>query len=90
MAEIKTHEWYSKNLSADLMDEEKMMIKHFEEFNEPMQSVDSIMQIISEATIPPVGFYDLDMMDDDFDMDDFDSDREDIDVDSSGEVVYAI
>lgn len=90
MTEIKAHEWFLKNLSAELMDEDKMLIDHFQEAGEPMQRVDSIMKIISEATIPPVGFYDLDMMDDDFDLEDFDSDREEIDIDSSGEVVYAI
>ncbi|KVH92582.1 Protein kinase, ATP binding site-containing protein [Cynara cardunculus var. scolymus] len=88
MAEIKQHVWFLKNLPANLMDEEKMMNNQFEEPDQPMQSVDVIMQIISEATIPPVGLYDLDMMDDD--LDDFDSDPDELDIDSSGEVIYAI
>ncbi|KAJ9562332.1 hypothetical protein OSB04_007492 [Centaurea solstitialis] len=88
MAEIKQHDWFLKNLPANLMDEDKMMNSQFEEPDQPMQSVDVIMQIISEATIPPVGLYDLDMMDDD--LDDFDSDPDELDIDSSGEVIYAI
>ncbi|GFQ03303.1 hypothetical protein PHJA_002474100 [Phtheirospermum japonicum] len=47
-----------------------------------MQSLEVIMQIISEATIPPAGVYNLDM------MEDLDSDPN-LDVDSSGEVIYA-
>lgn len=96
MGEIKTHEWFVKNLTADLMDEERMINNQvFQEPDQPMQSVDTIMQIISEATIPPAGLYDLDMMEDDLDLDlglldDFDSDREELDIDSSGEVVYAL
>ncbi|KAL8231349.1 hypothetical protein R6Q57_001127 [Mikania cordata] len=89
MAEIKKHEWFLKNLPANLMDEDKTMNNHqFEEPDQPMQSVDAIMQIISEATIPPAGLYDLDMMDDD--LDDFDSDPDELDIDSSGEIIYAI
>ncbi|KAA8547230.1 hypothetical protein F0562_003906 [Nyssa sinensis] len=83
--EIKNLEWFLKNLPADLMGE-KMMSNQFEEHDQPMQSIDEIMQIISEATIPPVSLYDLDMDDD---MDDLDSDLE-LDVDSSGEVINAI
>lgn len=59
----------------------------FQEPEQPMQSLETIMQIISEATIPPAGLYNLDMMDDD--MDDLDSDP-DLDIDSSGEVIYAM
>lgn len=88
MAEIKKDEWFLKNLPASLMDEDKMMNSQFEEPDQPMQSVDVIMQIISEATIPPVGLYNIDMMDDD--LDDFDSDPDELDIDSSGEVIYAI
>ncbi|KAI3726257.1 hypothetical protein L1987_66054 [Smallanthus sonchifolius] len=88
MAEIKQHEWFLKNLPTNLMDEDKMMNNQFEEPDQPMQSVDVIMQIISEATIPPAGLYDLDMIDDD--LDDFDSDPDELDIDSSGEIIYAI
>lgn len=94
MAEIKTHPWFLKNRSADLMNEDKMINMLFEEPDQPMQGVNEIMQIISEATISPVGYYDIDMMEDDLDLDldldDFDSDREEIDIESSGEVVYAL
>ncbi|CAL5324697.1 hypothetical protein CsSME_00003777 [Camellia sinensis var. sinensis] len=85
--EIRNNEWFLKNLPADLMDE-KTMSNQYEEPDQPMQSIDAIMQIISEATIPPVGLYDLDLdMDDD--MEDLDSDP-DLDIDSSGEVIYAV
>ncbi|KAL7231855.1 hypothetical protein ACSBR2_009976 [Camellia fascicularis] len=85
--EIRNHEWFLKNLPADLMDE-KTTSNQYEEPDQPMQSIDAIMQIISEATIPPVGLYDLDLdMDDD--MEDLDSDP-DLDIDSSGEVIYAV
>ncbi|KAI7746922.1 hypothetical protein M8C21_020651 [Ambrosia artemisiifolia] len=90
MAEIKTHEWFLMNMPANLMDE----TNHFEEPDEPMQSMDSIMKILSEATIPSGLYNDLDLMDDDLDMDldlhDYDSDREDLYIDSSGEIVYAM
>lgn len=88
MPEIKNHVWFLRNLPADLMDENSM----FEEPDQPMQSLDVIMQIISEATIPPVGLYNLDMLDDDMedlDSDDLDADP-DLDIDSSGEVIYAM
>ncbi|KAK2967534.1 hypothetical protein RJ640_030405 [Escallonia rubra] len=83
--EIRNHAWFLKNLPADLMDE-RTISNQFQEPEIPMQSIDVIMQIISEATIPPVGLYNLEMDDD---MDDSDSDP-DLDIDSSGEVIYAI
>lgn len=86
MPEIRNHVWFLKNLPADLMDE-RTTGNQFEEPDMPMQSLETIMQIISEATIPPAGLYTLDMMDDD--MEDLDSDP-DLDVDSSGEVIYAM
>lgn len=86
MPEIKNHAWFLKNLPADLIDD-NMMSTQFEEPDQPMQSIDTIMQIVSEATIPPAGLYNLELMDDD--MDDLDSDP-DLDVDSSGEIVYAM
>lgn len=68
------------------------MGKQFDELDGPVQSLESIMQIMSEATIPPAGMYTLDRMydymDDDMD-DDLDSDP-DLDIDSSGEVIYAM
>ncbi|XVF59486.1 hypothetical protein PTKIN_Ptkin07bG0279700 [Pterospermum kingtungense] len=90
--EIRNHEWFLKNLPADLMDENTMG-NHFEEPDEPMQSTDTIMQIIAEATIPAAGAYGLNncMVDylDDEDMDYLDSESE-LDIDSSGEIVYAL
>ena len=84
--EIRNLEWFLTNLPTDLMDE-KAMSNQYEEPDQPMQSLDVIMQIISEATIPPVSLYNLDMDDD---MDDLDSDDPDLDVDSSGEIVFAV
>ncbi|XP_039003625.1 serine/threonine-protein kinase SAPK10-like isoform X1 [Hibiscus syriacus] len=90
--EIRNHKWFLKNLPADLMDEHTM-VSHFDEPEQPMQSTDTIMQIIAEATIPAAGapslnHYVLDPLDDE-DMDDLDSESE-LDVDSSGEIVYAM
>ncbi|KHN36202.1 Serine/threonine-protein kinase SRK2I [Glycine soja] len=90
--EILQNEWFLKNLPPYLMDE-KIMGNQFVESDQPMQNIDTIMQIISEATIPAAGTYSLDqfMADNiiDDDMDELDSDFE-LDVDSSGEIVYAI
>ncbi|MBA0549605.1 hypothetical protein Golob_020626 [Gossypium lobatum] len=91
--EIKNHEWFLKNLPADLMDENSMN-DQFEEPNQPMQSVDEIMQIISEATIPATNMNNLDSyltgsLDLDDDMEDLDNDSE-LDIDSSGELIYAM
>lgn len=93
MSEIRNHEWFLKNLPADLMDD-NMMSNQYEEPDQPMQSIDVIMQIIAEATIPAVGIrplrnYYTGSLDLDEDMDDMDSDPE-LDVDSSGEIIYAM
>ncbi|CAM8914046.1 unnamed protein product [Rhodiola kirilowii] len=96
MEEIQNHKWFLKNLPEDLADEEgKRVNDQFEEPDQPMQSIDDIMQIISEATIPPAGTNDLNQyltgsldIDDDMD-DDLDSDP-DLDIDSSGEIIYAM
>ena len=86
------NEWFLKNLPPYLMDE-NIMDKQFVESDQPMQSNDTIMQIISEATVPAAGTYSLDqfMADNiiDDDMDESDSDFEQ-DVESSGEIVYAM
>lgn len=94
MPEIRNHQWFLKNLPADLMDGNKTS-NHFEEPDQPMQSIDKIMQIISEATIPAAGTNNLNQyltgsldLDDDMD-EDLDSDP-DLDIDSSGEIVYAM
>ncbi|GAU49136.1 hypothetical protein TSUD_191380 [Trifolium subterraneum] len=93
MPEIWKHKWFLKNLPMDLMDE-KIMGNQFEEPEQPMQSIDTIMQIISEATIPPAGTRSLDQfMADNIDMDDDFDDLEyesELDIDSSGEIVYAM
>lgn len=87
--EIRNHEWFLKNLPADLMDE-KTMGSQFEEPDQPMQSTDAIMQIVSEATVPAPGHRCMmDNLDMDDDMDDLDSESE-LDIDSSGEIVYAL
>lgn len=91
--EIRNHEWFLKNLPADLIDE-NMTNGQFEEPDQPMQSIDEIMQIIAEATIPAAGTRDINQyltgsLDIDDDMEDLESDPE-LDVDSSGEIVYAM
>lgn len=70
------------------------MNDQFEEPDQPMQSVDEIMQIISEATIPATNMNNLDSyltgsLDLDDDMEDLDNDSE-LDIDSSGELIYAM
>ncbi|KAK2991469.1 hypothetical protein RJ640_016504 [Escallonia rubra] len=92
--EIRNHEWFLKNLPADLM--QKTTMNQYEEPDQPMQSIDEIMQIITEATIPAAGTNilnqyltgSLDIDDDDMD-EDLESDP-DLDIDSSGEIVYAM
>ncbi|KAG7011192.1 Serine/threonine-protein kinase SRK2I [Cucurbita argyrosperma subsp. argyrosperma] len=92
--EIKNHSWFLKNLPSDLMDENTMG-NQFEEPDQPMQSLDTIMQIIAEATIPAVGSHGLMCMTDDLEMD-YDDDMDDLDdeseldIESSGEIVYAL
>ncbi|XP_072951602.1 serine/threonine-protein kinase SAPK10-like isoform X1 [Typha angustifolia] len=91
--EIRNHEWFLKDLPAGLMDDD-MMSNQYEEPDQPMQSIDEIMQIITEATIPAAGthgnqFFNDSLDIDDDDMEDLDSDPE-LDVDSSGEIVYAM
>jgi serine/threonine-protein kinase SRK2 len=58
-----------------------------------MQTMDQIMQILTEATIPPacsrINHILNDGLDMDDDMDDLESDS-DLDIDSSGEIVYAM
>ncbi|KAK1267953.1 Serine/threonine-protein kinase SAPK10 [Acorus gramineus] len=88
--EIRNHEWFLKNLPAGLMEENSQ----YEEPDQPMQSMDKIMQIITEATIPAAGARDLKeylMSDiDDDDMEGFETDPDDLDIDSSGEMIFAM
>ncbi|CAL9767072.1 unnamed protein product [Musa acuminata subsp. burmannicoides] len=94
--EIRNHEWFLRNLPADLMDDNRTS-NQYEEPDQPMQSIDEIMQILAEATIPAAGTPGLNQyltdgldIDDDYDdMEDLDSDP-DLDVDSSGEMIYAM
>ncbi|KAJ8450825.1 hypothetical protein Cgig2_032450 [Carnegiea gigantea] len=88
MPEIRQHEWFLKSLPQDLV-EVDMMNDGFEEPEQPMQSMDEIMRIISEATIPAAGTQTLDLYMDDDMIDDLDSDLE-LDFESSGEIVYAM
>ncbi|KAM0909078.1 hypothetical protein ACQ4PT_015029 [Festuca glaucescens] len=89
---IRNHPWFLKNLPADLVDDSTMS-NQYEEPEQPMQSMDEIMQILAEATIPAAGSrinqFLNDGLDLDDDMDDLDSDA-DLDVESSGEIVYAM
>lgn len=95
MPEIRNHEWFLKNLPADLMDESSNNTQ-FEEPDQPMQSDDDIMRLISEATIPAAGSHSLKQyLTGSLDIDDEDMDEDpetdpDLDIDSSGEVVYAM
>ena len=72
-----------------------MANNHFEEPDQPMQSDDEIMQIITEATIPAAGMNSLNQyltcsLEVEEDMEeDLESDPA-LDIDSSGEIVYAI
>ncbi|ESR36317.1 hypothetical protein CICLE_v10028703mg [Citrus x clementina] len=92
--EIRNHEWFLKNLPADLV-VDNTTNNQFEEPDQPMQSIDEIMQIIAEATIPAAGTQSLNQclngsLDIDDEMDeDIDTDP-DLDIDSSGEIVYAM
>lgn len=96
--EIRNHEWFLKNLPADLVDD-KTITNEYEEPDQPMQKIEDIMHILEEATIPAagarglnqhlMGSLDIDDYDDDDDMEDLDSDL-DLDIDSSGEMVYAM
>ncbi|CAL9080306.1 unnamed protein product [Musa textilis] len=92
--EIRNHEWFLRNLPADLMDDSRTS-NQYEEPDQPMQSIDEIMQILAEATIPAAGTRRLNQYltggldSDDDDMEDLDSDP-DLDVDGRGEMIYAM
>jgi serine/threonine-protein kinase SRK2 len=92
--EIRNHEWFLRNLPADLMDE-RTVNTQFEEPDQPMQSNDEIMRIIAEATIPAAGSHSLNQyltgsMEFDCEMDEELESDPDLDIDSSGEIVYAM
>jgi serine/threonine-protein kinase SRK2 len=52
---ISNHPWFTRNLPADLMDENSTTSKQYEEPDQRVQSMDEIMQILAEATIPAAG-----------------------------------
>ncbi len=75
--------------------DEKTINSQFEEPDQPMQSIDEIMQIIAEATIPAAGTHSLNQyltgsLDIDDDMEEDLETDPDLDIDSSGEIVYAM
>ncbi|WVZ23875.1 hypothetical protein V8G54_002419 [Vigna mungo] len=90
MSEIWNHEWFLKNLPADLMDE-RIMSNQFEEPDQPMQSIDTIMQIISEATVPAAGTYTFDQLmgEQIYDLESESDAESELDIDSSGEIVIS-
>ncbi|CAN1307290.1 Serine/threonine-protein kinase SRK2E [Linum perenne] len=88
--EIRNHGWFLKNLPADLMSDEGCSSSE----EQPLQSVEEIMQIIAEAAMLEAGTLrsmnqglmgSLDVDDDEF----LETDS-DIEVDSSGDIVYAM
>ena len=87
--EIKKHEWYLKNLPEELRaeneTEEQPSGGQYSD-HEPMQSNETIMQIVEEATIPDPSFGDVLAMDVETGTDS-DEDDDDWLVDSSGELV---
>jgi hypothetical protein len=72
--EIRNHTWFLKNLPADLMDADNVS-NQYEEPDQPMQTMDQIMQILTEATIPPACSRSINVLADglDMDMDDLES-----------------
>lgn len=70
--------------------DEKTIGNHYEEPDQPMQSIDVIMQIIAEVSILEVGTLGLNhYMTDNLDIEDLDSESE-LDIDSSGEIIYIL
>ncbi|KAH7388336.1 hypothetical protein KP509_16G070700 [Ceratopteris richardii] len=87
MAEIKAHEWFLKNLPADLAEGANANAQYEAE---PCQSTDEIYRILDEARIAAPGFgLGQDFPDENLDFDDMDTEY-DLDTESSGEYVSAI
>eukprot|EP00252_Welwitschia_mirabilis_P021106 TRINITY_DN530_c0_g1_i1.p1 TRINITY_DN530_c0_g1~~TRINITY_DN530_c0_g1_i1.p1 ORF type:complete len:360 (-),score=69.65 TRINITY_DN530_c0_g1_i1:604-1683(-) len=90
--EIRNHEWFLRNLPADLVDAADVS-NHFIDPDPPQQSVDEIMRIIAEARIPPAGvggmghYFGGSL---DFDDMDLENDDDDFDSESDGEFVCAM
>lgn len=75
--------------------DDSMMNNQFQEPDQPMQSMEEIMRIISEATLPPAGANNLNQyltgsLDIDDDMEEDLETDPDLDIESSGEVIYAM
>jgi serine/threonine-protein kinase SRK2 len=88
--EIKNHEWFLRNLPADLVDRADRSYD-FEDPNHPPQSIEEIMRIIGEARVAAAGGLGHYFGDAALDGDDMDLEGDgDPDVDSSGEFVCAI
>jgi len=89
--EIRNHEWFLKNLPADLVDAADTISNESDDPDQPTQSIDEIMRIIAEARIPAPGSGLGQYFGDSFELDDMDLENDgDLDVDSSGEFVCAL
>lgn len=89
--EIRNHEWFLKNLPADLVDAADTISNESDDPDQPTQSIDEIMRIIAEARIPAPGSGLGRYFGDSFELDDMDLENDgDLDVDSSGEFVCAL
>lgn len=89
--EIRNHEWFLKNLPADLVDAADTVSNHSDDPDQPSQIIDEIMRIIAEARIPAPGSGLGQYFGDSFELDDMDLENDaDLDVDSSGEFVCAL
>ncbi|BBM99864.1 serine/threonine-protein kinase SRK2 [Marchantia polymorpha subsp. ruderalis] len=88
ISEIKNHEWFLKNLPADLIDGSNLSYV-FEDPNHPPQSIEEIHRIINEARTCGAGSGMGSFLGDSgLDGDDMDLENDaDPDVDSSGEFV---
>jgi len=89
--EIRNHEWFLKNLPADLVDAADTISNESDDTDQPTQSIDETMRIIAEARIPAPGSGLGQYFGDSFELDDMDLENDgDLDVDSSGEFVCAL
>lgn len=82
MNEIKQHEWFLRNLPAEILAESDPNYQ-FDDPKFPPQSVEEIMRILQEAKVPGTGAQGNQYLDGGKEEDDDDMD----DVESSGEFV---
>lgn len=89
--EIKNHDWFLKNLPADLVDGPNPSYV-FEDPNHPPQSIEELMRIINECKTVGAGQgMGTFLGENGLDVDDMDLENDaDPDVDSSGEFVCAM